>query len=281
MCTTRPKAYSYIMQRTAFSVLVPAYNEGALLARSLETISITLERLRERYDCELIVVDDGSSDETATILATAAAADPIGMRVLTHERNRGLTAALQTACEAARNNVVVVLDADLSYNPDIVEPLVKTLLRRGAAAVLASPYMSGGAVRNVPLGRLLASRAANCILSLCAAANLHTFTGMVRAYDASVFRELLGGQPSGEFNAWATSEMLSRGLRVEEIPAALVWPVERATGPGRLSMSQLLHRVGLVFASGRALWKARRAVATGRTGTLVLSTQPGRPYSPR
>jgi len=267
------------MQRSAFSVLVPAYNEGAYLAEVLERIIATLEPLSARYSTELIVVDDGSTDETPQVLRALAARRPGTIRVVTHQRNQGLNAAMRTACEAARHDIVVVLDADLSYSPEFVEPLVLALLDSDAEAALASPYMPGGSASNVAPSRLIASRVANWLLSRCVRGRLHTLTGMVRAYRAGAFRSLLRREPRGEFNSWAVAALLQEGKRVVEIPADLIWPAARRDQVARLGATALLSRAGLVVSSARALLLARRATALGRTGTLVLGTQPPGPYS--
>src|SRR5271155_2581297 len=143
------------VKRNGFSLVVPVYNEGSSLAGVLDRLVSALERLRARYDCELIVVDDGSTDETPRVLASAQRSRPGAFQTLAHDGNRGLTAALQTGCDFARYDTIVALDADLSYSPDIIEPLVAARLQSNAAAVLASPYMSGGHVANVPFDRLI------------------------------------------------------------------------------------------------------------------------------
>jgi dolichol-phosphate mannosyltransferase len=267
------------MERTAFSVVVPAFNEGLSLERVLEHLAAHVTQLRERYDVEVLVVDDGSADATPRILRTFAATHPDIIRILSHDVNRGLLSAVRTGAFAARFETVVVLDADLSYAPEVIERLVEARLEAGAAAALASPYMQGGRVANVPFNRLVASRGANALLSLCVGGHIKTFTGMVRAYDRSIFCDLLRRSHVGEFNAWAVATMLAEGRRLVEIPAALVWPAERAAGPVRISPSKLLQRAVLVARTARELVAARRAGRSGRAGTLVLESQPHRPYS--
>ena len=163
------------MQRTAFSVVIPAYNEGSSISNVLSRVTETLAHLEDRFETELIVVNDGSSDATGTELESFASARPGSLRIVTHERNRGLEAAIVTGARAATHGVLVLLDADLSYAPGIIEPLVTRLVESGAAAVLASPYMAGGHVANVPFVRLWASRGANALLSLCVGGRIKTF----------------------------------------------------------------------------------------------------------
>jgi len=267
------------MERTAFSVVVPAFNEGLSLERVLGRLVAHVTQLRERFDVEVLVVDDGSADATPDILKRFAAAHPDIIRVLSHDANRGLLSAVRTGAFAARFETVVVLDADLSYAPEVIEQLVTARFEAGAAAALASPYMPGGRVANVPLGRLIASRGANALLSFCVGGHIKTFTGMVRAYDRTVFCDLLRRPHVGEFNAWAVAAMLSEGRRLVEVPADLVWPAERTSGPARISPGKLLQRVVLVFQTVRELLAARRAGRNGMAGTLVLQAQPHRPYS--
>jgi dolichol-phosphate mannosyltransferase len=268
------------MERTAISVVVPAFNESLSIERVLNRLAEHVTELRARYDVEVLVVDDGSQDATPDILRKFAAEHPDIIRILSHDRNRGLLAAVRTGTFAASHETVVVLDADLSYDPAVIEPLVTARREAGADAALASPYMRGGRVANVPWDRLIASRGANALLSLCVGGHIKTFTGMVRAYDRATFSDLLRRPHVGEFNAWAVAAMLGEGRRVVEIPAALVWPSERTAGPVRISPGKLLQRVVLVIQTVRELLAARRAGRNGRAGTLVLQPQPQRPYSP-
>ncbi len=267
------------MERTAFSVLVPAFNEGPSLESVLNRLTSHVTQLRERYDVEAIVVDDGSRDATPEILRQFEAVRPGFLRVLSHDANRGLLAALRTGAFAARHETLVVLDADLSYRPEVIEPLVAAKRETGAAVALASPYMPGGRVSNVPFDRLLASRAANAILSLSVGGNIKTFTGMVRAWDRIILCELLRRKHVGEFNAWAIAALLADGRLVVEVPAVLEWPSERRTGPARMSPGKLGQRVVHVLQTFRELSAARRACQSGRAGTLVLQPERSRPYS--
>jgi glycosyltransferase involved in cell wall biosynthesis len=265
------------MSAASLSVVLAAYNEGPTLRVALDRVVSVLATGASTW--ELIVVDDGSSDDTASVLKEYSASRPGFLRVLTHPQNRGLVAAMRTGAEAARMQTVVYLDADLSYAPEIVARLAEARLASGAQVAVASPYMRGGEVRNVPLDRLLASRGANWLLARCAGGRLHTFTGMVRAYDAAVLRELFLRPAIGEFNTWAIAACIESNRRIVEIPAALIWPRERYAAPSRISARKLLERAKLVLVTASFLIGACQRSTLLKTGTLVLSQEPRGPYS--
>lgn len=240
------------------SVVIPAFNEGPEIGHALSRVVAALDTMSPRYDFEIIVVDDGSSDETGETIAAFASSYP-ALNVCTHAANRGLVEALRTGADAASGEAIVFLDADLSYAPAIVERLVSTLVERDAAMVIASPYMRGGRVGNVPADRLLASRGANWLLARCVGGRIKTFTGMVRAYRASILREILQQKTCGEFNAWLVAELMRRDARIVEIPAALIWPESRTLAPSRMTVAKLWTRMVLVLLTARTLLAARFA----------------------
>ena len=98
------------------SIIVPAFNEEAGLA-------VVLRKLLQSVgsDCELIVVDDGSTDATATV------ARGFPVRLVQHERNRGKGVALKTGIEAASSGIVIWIDADDTYPPDVIPRMVEAL----------------------------------------------------------------------------------------------------------------------------------------------------------
>ena len=249
------------MALPAFTVLVPAYNEAEFLGAVLDQISAALSGLSDRYRPEIVIVDDGSTDGTHLVARAFECSTQFPTQLLVHEKNQGLVAAMRTGVDAVRTRWVGTLDADLSYAPSIVAPLIDKLLETGSAAVLASPYLDGGSVENVPFGRKLASRAANLLLSWCTRGQIATFTGMVRAYDTAYLRRKLEQRRHGEFNAWIVSEALREGRHICEVPARLAWPEHRRTMPGRLTFGKLLARTGQVaLVCGDLLGIGRRAV---------------------
>jgi dolichol-phosphate mannosyltransferase len=260
------------MSLERFSVVVPAFNEAPGIASVLTRLSAHLASLRPQYEIETIVVDDGSTDGTADIVAEHCTANDPSVRLIRHDRNAGLIAAMRTGASSSGFETVVFLDADLSYRPEIVEPLVRARLDAHAKAALASPYMPGGYVANVPPVRLIASRAANAVLRLVARSRLHTFTGMVRAYDREAFLQLATRDVVGEFNTWAVGALLADGHEVVEIPAALVWPAERSSAASRYHFKELVRRFFLVVVTSRMLAGAVRMAETkARARTFALS----------
>ncbi|MBD5634272.1 MAG: glycosyltransferase family 2 protein [Candidatus Eremiobacteraeota bacterium] len=268
------------MDLPAFSVVVPTFNEeagiGAVLGRLLAHVAL----LRARYAIDVVVVDDGSGDRTLEALHKFSADSDAGLTIVAHERNAGLVAAMRTGAAAAKSDTVVFLDADLSYSPEILEPLVLARNRGSAAAALASPYMRGGRVANVPFVRLAASVGANWILTRCARGRLHTFTGMVRAYDRAAFLAIGERAYVGEFNAWAVAALVADGKPVVEIPAALIWPVERYASPSRMTVRDFWTRLVLVAESARVINDAFSRERP-QVGTLVLSGRTSSPFSPK
>jgi len=258
----------------SFSVVVPVFNEGPALRGALDRLDTYLTGLKSRYRSELIIVDDGSTDQTANLVETFSREHPGALHLVRHAKNQGMVAAIRTGAQAAQLPNVVVLDADLSYEPATIEPMVEHLYRTGAACIMASPYMPGGRVSNVPFVRLVASWTANWWLSLCLHGRLATFTGVVRAYDARVLRQLFEAEPDGEFNSWAVAEMLREGHGVREIPAHLAWPKHRRKAAGRISYRKLWARTLEVLRTSGQLWRIpspappATVMATGVTASV-------------
>jgi len=128
----------------AFSVVIPAYNEEAGIIGTLEKLRSSLGACR--IPCEIIVVDDGSTDRTGELLR-----DRDDIRVVRHERNRGYGGALKTGIRHARHPLIVITDADGSYPneriPDLIALAVEADMVVGARTSANVEYSS---LRSVP-----------------------------------------------------------------------------------------------------------------------------------
>ncbi|KKK05039.1 glycosyltransferase family 2 protein [Micromonospora sp. HK10] len=110
------------------SILMPVYNEEERIADALK------QALAVDYPCEieLVVVDDGSRDGTAEVLGRV---DDARLRVITHPRNAGKGAAIRTAVANAEGDYMVILDADLEYDPQDIPKLLEPVLDGRASVV--------------------------------------------------------------------------------------------------------------------------------------------------
>ena len=222
------------MHRPLVSIVVPAFNEAAIITENLGEISEYLETLEHRFRFELIVVNDGSTDETGMLINEFAAARP-NVVALHHAINFQLGQALRYAFNNAQGDYIVTFDADLSYSPDHIGRLLDEITDSKAKVVIASPYMAGGRSTNVPRFRKVLSRWANRILSATAKGRLTTITGMVRAYDARFLRSLNLKTVDAEINPEIIYKAQILRAHIVEIPAHLDWTFRQTGGKRRKS----------------------------------------------
>jgi glycosyltransferase involved in cell wall biosynthesis len=202
------------------SVVVPAFNEADHLESNLSVIRAHLEKAP--YTWELVVIDDGSTDGTGAAIHRFAASND-RVVVVEHVTNLGLGQALKSGFRAASGTYLVVIDADLSYDPTHIDRLAATIETTGARVVVASPYLPEGSVTGVPKLRELLSRGANRLLRMVSNSHVSTVTGMVRAYDREFLNGLSLKSVDNQINAEIIYKTDMLRERIVEIPAHLDW----------------------------------------------------------
>ncbi|MFY9825978.1 MAG: glycosyltransferase family 2 protein [Thermoanaerobaculia bacterium] len=110
--------------RPSVSLVIPMFNEEENIEHAIDFAVDALER--HAGDYEIVVVDDASEDRSPEIVARLAAANP-RIRVQRHEVNRKLGASLKTGFAAARKDLVLYMDADLPFDPDVVGRAIQAL----------------------------------------------------------------------------------------------------------------------------------------------------------
>ncbi|MFQ5967762.1 MAG: glycosyltransferase family 2 protein [Acidimicrobiia bacterium] len=222
-------------RRPSFTLVLPAYNEAPTITEHLETFVAYLRGLEDRYDWELLVVNDGSTDATGELAETFAASHA-NVRVLHHFRNYKLGQALRYAFANSHRDYIVTFDVDLSYSTDHIERMLDEIVLSQAKIVVASPYMKAGKTTAIPFTRRVPSRVANWLLSLASRSGIHTITGMVRAYDRRFIQSLNLKSVDNELNAEIiyTAELLN--AYIVEIPAHLDWTGQQDRREGTVGM---------------------------------------------
>lgn len=201
------------------SVVIPMFNEEENAAETLGAVAAALSA--EGWTYEIIPVSDGSTDRTADALADAAAADG-RIRPVAYALNRGRGYALRRGFAVTRGELVVTLDADLSYTPDVAVGMLRMLIASpDLDIVLASPYMPGGSVEGVPLVRLAYSRVGNRVLRRALPKPVWTSTGIVRAYRGGALRRLALATDGKEIHLEILSQAMALGMQIAEMPAVL------------------------------------------------------------
>jgi len=195
----------FTVARELISIILPVYNEAENLAVLLPALGETLDTLGLNY--EIVVVDDGSTDETASTLRRMT---NLQLRVVCLRRNSGQTAALMAGIRFARGEVLISMDGDLQNDPgDIAQLLAK--LNEGFDVV------SGWRMnrRDAPIRRNLLSRVANKLISLVSGVHLHDYGCSLKAYRRSA---LEGVQLYGEMHRFIPIYAYWNGARVTEVP---------------------------------------------------------------
>lgn len=213
------------------TILSPALNEEAVIERFIDNARDHLE-----HDWELLIVDDGSTDRTPEILTKGVETEP-RLRVVTHESNRGLGAALVSGFQNATGDVIVTMDADLSHPFELLPALIKGC--ETSDAVYGSRYVKGGGMEGVPLMRVLVSRIANMILRIVFATSVTDLTTGLRAYRREAIRDLDVSGTGFETQLEITVRLIAAGRSISEVPLLLK---ERFAGESKMRYLRLIRR---------------------------------------
>src|SRR5689334_4356918 len=133
-----------------FSIVIPVFNEESTIEDVIE--KITAVQLPGTITKEIVIVNDGSTDNTGEILKKFSNGPNI--KVFHFDTNRGKTAALAQGIEHASGDVILIQDADLEYNPDEYPGLLKSIINGEAQVVFGSRFK--GTIRNMTLVNRLA-----------------------------------------------------------------------------------------------------------------------------
>ncbi len=204
------------------TVIIPAYNEEAIIEENIRKVIKALEETASRYDWELLLIDDGSKDNTGRIMDGIASSN-VNIKAIHHRTNFGRGKALKTGFKEASGDIIIVLDADLSYSTEHIEKMLQKMEQTDADIVQASCYAPGGKVENVPFRRAFMSRVGNILLSHAMGGDITVATCIVRAYKSDVIKSLDLISDDKDLHPEILYKAQMLGLRIEEVPATLRW----------------------------------------------------------
>ena len=196
-------------------VTIPAFNEAATVGQVIEAIPRSIEGVGR---VDVVVVNDGSTDNTAKAAAAA------GAKVVSFTSNRGLGAAFGQGLRTALGlgaDVIVNIDADGQFNPEDIPKLIGPIIEGKADMVTASRFADPALVPKMPWIKKWGNRRVANIVNNLAGQQLRDVSCGFRAYsrDAALRATLLGGHT---YTHEVILDLAFRGLRIIEVPVKVV-----------------------------------------------------------
>lgn len=193
------------------SVIIPVYNEGATLG------SIVQEVLAVPHLLEIIIVDDGSTDQTATVAAKLAE-DNAQVHYARHGQNAGKTAALKTGLALTKGKIVIVQDADLEYHPSDMPGVIQPILDGYADVVYGSRFLVRKATRVLYFYHYLANKLLTFCSNLLTNLNLTDVETGYKAFKGEIIRNMVINSHGFGFEIEVTAKVAKLKCAIYEVP---------------------------------------------------------------
>ncbi len=214
------------MKKT-ISIIIPARDEEGNIGLVLTDLRKTIDSLKEKYDFEIIVVDDHSRDETARV------AKEFGDIVIRNEASSGKGNALRCGFQKAGGQIFIMMDADYSHRAEEVPAFLRAI-ERGAGLVIGSRALGGSeeytAIRTI--GNIFLTGCVNLFLGTKLTDSLNGYKGFRR----EVFTKSSYDSESFEIEIELIANAMRVGVEIVEIASR-----ERARKEGRSKSSVVIH----------------------------------------
>jgi glycosyltransferase involved in cell wall biosynthesis len=194
----------------SLSVVMPVYNEKA----TVETILARVESTG--LATEIILVDDGSTDGTRDLLQQIAPRHP-QLKLHLHERNRGKGAAIQTGIKAATQDLVLIQDADLEYDPRDYPALLAPILEGKAQVVFGSRFL-GGPRRTTMFWHMVANQLLTFMTNVLYNSILSDMETGYKLFRREILQSIPLRCQRFDFEPEITAKLLKRRVRIFEVP---------------------------------------------------------------
>ncbi len=197
------------------TAIIPALNEKISIG------SVILET--KKHTDHIIVVDDGSTDNTAEIARLA------GAEVVRHDKNRGKGEALKTGFGLARNNgtkIIVTIDADGQHDPGEIPKVVEPILSKEADMVIGSRYLNGN---NIPLYRRIGQRVLDRATNINSGINVTDTQSGFRAFAIDKVSAFKFGQKGFSIESEMLTEAAEARLKIKEVDIGVRYDVDCST----------------------------------------------------
>jgi len=226
------------------SIIVPCYNEEKGIKNLVSQLNPVVKKLKKKYTVEVIFVDDGSTDKTYELLQNYYG-NRKGVKILKHDENKNLGAALKTAFKAVTGDIIVMMDSDCTYAPREI-PNLLSLLDKDTDIVTASPYHPKGRVENVPRYRLFLSKSVSKIYGLILKKNIYTYTALFRACKRKVITNVK--IKSNTFLAVVEQLVfaIKKGYKVREFPT-VIYSRKYGTSKMKLISTIMAHLKFIIY----------------------------------
>lgn len=228
------------MKYGRLSVVMPAYNEGCNIFHNLITVCGCLEEFCPEY--EVVVVDDGSKDQTGAEILRAAGENKHIKRV-SYENNRGKGYAIKAGVDAAVGDVVAFLDADLDISPMHLKLYLEQMEKQGADIVIGSK-MHKDSKLEYPAARRFVSFCYYIVLKILFRLNVKDTQTGIKVFKAAVVKNILGMVRTQGFayDIEILAVAARFGCKIVEQPVEIKYT--RGQSFGRIRLKDILKMAG-------------------------------------
>lgn len=228
------------------SILIPIHNEEDMLEKYLTRLYPAVEYYKRQFDqnVEVVLIDDGSTDASWGMIKYLVNTRPDTTGVY-HKSNLGMGAALKSGIRASNGDLLVFLDADLTFRPADIELLLAEYYRNPVNCVSGSPYLKSGLLDEVLLYRLFLSKCVNWMYQQLLGKKITSVSPIFRLYERTVFDKITVTSNNFEINAEIIAKMVLSGMSVTEVPVALHL---RTSGKSKASiLKSIRNHMGMLW----------------------------------
>lgn len=198
------------------SIVVPVYNESRTITDVIGRIKKSIAQ--QKLDAEIIVVNDGSKDNSAEIIKTIT-----GIVFVNKEKNGGKGSAVKAGFEIAKGDILLIQDADLEYNPDDYSAVIAPILKGETEVTMGSRFLKEKPVffgkRKSPyLAHYIGNRLIIWLTNLLYSNNATDYEGCYKAFTAQVIRSIPIRSNGFEYDNELICKILRKGYKIMEVP---------------------------------------------------------------